>query len=426
VEHRNSPVYVAHVRAITVVKTPDVPEVQTDGEASFTSFDIGARVKVEVKCQEKVTAAKILPASYGITPIFSGNRVTFLISKPEQLTLEINGDWNNSLHLFANPVETDVLNPKADNVIYFGPGVHTIEPLKVGSGKTVYLAGGAVVYGKLTPGHEHDPVLLLEGSNIKLLGRGILDGSLHPKSTAASNLLRIHGDNIDVEGIVLRDSSTWTVPIAGSTHVKIGNIKIFGWQGNADGIDVNNSQSVEVANSFIRTFDDLVVIKATDLNGLETKDVLVKHMVLWNEIAHALSIGAELRRPVENITFTDCDVIHSLDREWVLRIYHTDAASVRHVVFDDIRIEEDRRFISLWINKARWSKDTDRGHIDDVTFRNIRTVRPTSVNPIQFAGFDANHAIHDVRLEDVMIDGKPLKPGDVQSNQFVSGVTVTP
>ena len=116
VEHRNSPVYVAHVRAITVVKTPDVPEVQTDGEASFTSFDIGARVKVEVKCQEKVTAAKILPASYGITPIFSGNRVTFLISKPEQLTLEINGDWNNSLHLLANPVETDVPNPKAENV----------------------------------------------------------------------------------------------------------------------------------------------------------------------------------------------------------------------------------------------------------------------------------------------------------------------
>ena len=236
----------------------------------------------------------------------------------------------------------------------------------------------------------------------------------------------IHGDNIDVEGVVLRDSSTWTVPVTGSTHVKISNIKLFGWRGNSDGIDVNNSQNVEVSDSFIRTFDDLVVIKTTDLNGLETKDVVVKHMVLWNEIAHALSLGAELRRPVENVTFTDCDVIHSLDREWVLRVYHTDAAPVRHILFENIRIEQDRRFISLWINKARWSKDNDRGHIDDVTFRNIVTERPTADNPIQFDGFDVDHAIQNVRLEGVRIDDRALKLSDLQMNQFVSGVTVTP
>ena len=181
VEHLDSPVYVAHVRAITVVKTPEVQEVQTDGEASFTSFDMSAPVRVEVRCQEKVTSAKILPTSYGISPEFSGNRVTFLISKPQQLTLEINGDWNNSLHLFANPIETDVPKATDPDVIYFGPGVHTIDSLKVGSGKTVCLAGGAVVYGKVTPGHEHDPVISLDGSNIQLRGRGILDGSLHPK-----------------------------------------------------------------------------------------------------------------------------------------------------------------------------------------------------------------------------------------------------
>jgi hypothetical protein len=426
IEKSDSPVYVAHVRAIEAVRTPQTPEVETDGEASFTSFDFSGAVAITITSSQAVTAAKVLPTSYGIKPKISGNKVTFTISQPEQLTLEVNGDWNNSLHLFANPVESNAPSPNDPNVIYFGPGRHEIESLKVGSGQTLYLAGGAVVYGKPTPGHEHEPIVSVEGSNIKVRGRGILDGSMYPKRTAATNLLKVRGDNIDVEGVVLRDSSDWTVPVAGAKHVKISNIKIFGWRGNSDGIDVNNSQDVEISNSFIRTFDDLVVIKTKDPNGQETKDVLVKHMVLWNEIAHALSLGAEMRRPVENITFTDCDVIHSMDREWVLRIFHTDAAPVRNVVFQNIRIEQDRRFISLWINTASWGRDMDRGHIDDVTFRNIETVRPTSENPIQLMGFDTSHAINDVRFEKIIVDGKPLKLSDVKSNQFVSGVIVTP
>jgi polygalacturonase len=118
------------------------------------------------------------------------------------------------------------------------------------------------------------------------------------------------GKNITIEGVVLRDSAGWTLPVAKADGVQIRNLKIFGWRGNSDGIDICNSRNVEVSDCFLRTFDDLVVIKTNDKNGGPTSNIVVKHCVLWNEFAHALSLGAELRTPVENVSFSDCDVIH--------------------------------------------------------------------------------------------------------------------
>jgi len=75
---------------------------------------------------------------------------------------------------------------------------------------------------------------------------------------------------------------------------------------------------------------------------------------------------------VEDVRFTDCDVIHDLGREWTLRVYHCDSARVRNVRFENIRSEESPRLMSLWIGKAVWTRDDQRGHIEGVIYRNIR------------------------------------------------------
>jgi len=372
-----------------------------------------------------VKAAKVLPSSYGITPQVSGKTVTFTLAATQQATVEINGDWNNSLHVFANPVETDVPNLKDKNLIYYGPGLHVIGPQKIGSGKTVYIAGGAVVYGKHATEGEKGAIFALNGDNITVRGRGIIDGSLYPKTPGSGNILYAKGHNLKFEGVTLRDSNNWNMPLFESNHVTIDNMKIFGWRGNSDGFDVVNSQDVDISNSFLRTFDDLVVVKTRDKGQQPSKNITVKHMVLWNEIAHALTIGTEIHEPVENVIFSDCDVIHSMDRDYDLMVFNGAESTVRHVVFDDIRIEESRRIASLYTGRA-YHDMPEYGHIDDVTFRNIRTVRPQSPDPIQFKGLDAGHAIHDVHFENVTIDGKPLKQSEIKANEFVTGVTVTP
>jgi polygalacturonase len=160
--------------------------------------------------------------------------------------------------------------------------------------------------------------------------------------------------------------------------------------------------------------------------------------VLYNEIAHALSIGAELTRNVEDVLFEDCDVIGDHGREWTLRIYHTDKAVIKNVRFENIRIEESVKFASLWINTAIWTTDAERGHIEDIVFKNI-TVNNSGYplhKEFEFLGFDADHVVKNVLIENVVINGRKVTQDDVvvrngreikegiAINNFVHNVTV--
>ncbi len=225
-----------------------------------------------------------------------------------------------------------------------------------------------------------------------------------------------------VEGIILRDSSTWTVPVRGCEKVKITNLKLFGNRANSDGIDICNSRDVEVANCFLRTLDDLVVVK-TDKGQGPAENIRVNDCVLWNEVAHALSIGAELREPVSNVRFSNCDVIHDKGREWTLRVFHCDSALISNIEFDNIRVEETHKLISLWIGSFVWTRDPERGHIQGVAFKNIqaRGDRPR----IELQGFDPGHAVEGVELQHVIVNGKAIGTNDVEQNEFVRNVRLS-
>jgi hypothetical protein len=100
---------------------------------------------------------------------------------------------------------------------------------------------------------------------------------------------------------------------------------------------------------------------------------------------------------------------------------------VKNIVFDKIRIEEAQKLFSLWIGKAVWSNQAERGHIDDITFRNIESVAPSKHTPFaELRGFDAQHVIRDVKFENVVVGGKPMQASDVKQNKFASDVHVKP
>ncbi|MBM4093368.1 MAG: endo-polygalacturonase [Planctomycetes bacterium] len=400
--------------------------------AAFTYFDFEGAVRIQITCPEAVRSAKVLPSSYGIEAAIDDRTISLQLDKPRHLTVEINGTWVNALHLFGNPLETDAPRPDDPDVIYFGPGIHEVASLTVPSGKTVYVAGGAIVRGVIAPDEPfrissysglktYAPTFTLQGEKIVFRGRGIVDGS--HCTTHAKNMLMVRGQDIRIEGVILRDSSTWTIPIRQSDRVTVENVKLLGYRANSDGIDICNSRDVTVDGCFIRTLDDLIVVKSDKGQG-EVRKVVARNCVLWNEVAHALSIGAELRENVDDVLFTDCDVIHDLGREWTLRVYHCDAARITNIRFENIRVEESRRLISLWIGKAVWTRDEDRGHIANVVFRDIRAVGQEP--RVEFTGFSETNAIEDVTLTNVTINDKPLKQEQIRANAFVRNVTVTP
>jgi hypothetical protein len=400
--------------------------------AAFASFDMQGAVTVTVTVTKTVSAAKILPTLAGITPTIRGESISFTVTSPRNLTVEINGEWVKSLHLFANPLETDVPRPDDPNVIYYGPGVHQVSRLVVGDNKTVYVAGGAVVRAVIGADEKfslngssglrnYAPTFDLRGRNIAIRGRGIIDASGCP--THARNMVSVRGSDIALEGVILRDASTWNIPIRQSDRVKVSNVKILGYRANSDGIDICNSRDVTIENCFIRTLDDLIVVKSDKGQG-EVKQIVARGCVLWNQVAHALSVGAEIRENVDDVLFADCDVIHDQGREWSLRVYHCDAARISNVRFENIRIEEARKCISVWIGKAVWTRDQERGHIQGVVFKDIRiSGDPLSV---ELVGGDERHVIEDVLFQDVVLNGKPVTPDGLQANAFVKNLVIRP
>jgi hypothetical protein len=425
VDHAVVPVYLAKVApGDDAARWKAMDDAAHSGDyadhASFASFDIVGPVSILITCPSHVDSVKVLPTSAHIQATIRGTSVSLNLAEPRNLTIEVNGDWIHSLHLFANPVETDAPKPDDPNVMYFGPGIHEVrEGIHVTDGKTLYIAGGAILRGI---GAGGGAVVSLEGNHVALRGRGVIDGSGCPIHTR--NLLYVHGTDIAIDGVILHDSSTWNVPMRRCDRVKVTNLKIFGCRANSDGIDICNSRDVTVDGCFIRTLDDLVVVKSDAGQG-EVRHVLVQNCVLWNQVAHALSIGAELRETVDDVCFKNCDVIHDIGREWTLRVYHCDSASISNVRFQDIRVEESRRLMSVWIGRQIWSRDTERGHVRDVTFSNIHAISRTPAQ-IELKGFDAGHGVDGVAFDGVVINDQPLVATAIKANEFAKNVVVKP
>lgn len=450
-------------------------------EAAFAYFDMAGGVDVSVTFASPITAARLLPVGLRIPLSVRGNTVHFSMAEPQNLTLEVNNQLVRTLHIFASPMETDAPSPKDPNVLYFspgahqvnnlqvpagktifyfGPGMHTIDNLTVRDGQTVYIAGGAVVRAVIRAGEPssifqrpgaqaetkyRQPTIDVHGSHIQIRGRGVLDGS----QTLGKFLMRIEGQELSLEGIILQDSGTWNMPLQYSDHVSITNLKILGYRANSDGIDIKSSRDVTVKGCFVRVLDDLIVVKTVLRDAKAPADtdkadhVLVQGNILWNEVGHALSIGAEVQADVSNVEFMDNDVIHDLGREWPLRIYLSGSGNVSTTHFQNIRIDRTgnqyvqgpiSNLIYLSIINSSWRADSAQplGKIDVTIFRNIQAVLSKQGQPplkaqIKLVGANEQSDIEGVLFDNIVINGQRLsRSNSAIVERFATKVTGLP
>jgi hypothetical protein len=411
------------------------PKDQTE-VAAFATWDMDGPAEIAVHSRRPVQTVAIRPTARGIQPKIDGNCVRFRLNGPQQITVEVNG-WHQALHLFANPREIAASNRQTPDVRYFGPGIHRPGKIVVQSGQTVYLAAGAVVHGWIAAQNA---------GNISILGRGVLDtsefdraGSTENSRTAGNkkpaqadgsiSLLRC--TNVTIDGLILRDPPGWCLAAFGCSNVTISNVKLIGlWRYNADGIDVCNSQRVTVRNCFVRSFDDSLVVKGLKGCGtLPVQDVLFEGCVVWNDWGRALEIGAETCAPeITRVTYRNCDIVHTADV--ALDVQHGDRAAIKDVLFDNVRCEiddvtyapriqhsRDEQFpahsqfcpglLVLLIVKTAYSQDKERGTLENVMVRDCSVIgkrRPPSL----LQGFDAQHAVRNVTIANMRINGQPV------------------
>jgi hypothetical protein len=406
--------------------------------ASFAAWDMAAAAAVEVVSRRPIESVAVRPSSRGITPRVDGQRIRFTLPGPGFVTVEVNGS-RHALHLFADPPAAAAPDRDDPNVRWFAPGVHDVGPMMLESNQTLYLAGGAVVYGS---------VEARDASSIRILGRGILDSSKLPRGRGGGSIRLTGCRDVEIDGVILRDPAMWCLSTFGCEGVRISNVKLIGlWRYNADGIDICNSRDVVIRDSFIRSYDDSIVIKGLPRQADQpVQNVLAERCVIWNDWGRALEIGAETCAPeIADVTFRDIDIIRT--NYIALDIQHGDNAAVRNITFEDIDLEiddvnhrptiqkgPDDRFVPdadfcpklmvIVIRPTGWTKDTQRGTVADVTFRNIRvtgTPQPAST----FDGFDDAHGVRGVSIENLSFNGRraaTLEEAGVKIGPHVEGV----
>jgi hypothetical protein len=380
------------------------------GSYSFANFDMSGRIVVSIVSKRSLRNVVIQPQSSGIKPMLEDDHtLSLVLDRPRKLSVEPDGK-KGPLLLFANPLETDAPKPGDKGVVSFGPGVHKPEKIVLQSNQTLYLAGGAVVKAEV----------LAEGTNIRICGRGILDGSdWEWRKGPVGNLIAIRNStDVEVSGITLRGSSHWTIVPKNSRRVTIRNVKLCNSRvQNDDGINPCNSQDVLITDCFIRSDDDCVALKGLDFSApnRDVERITVENSVLWCDRARIFLLGHESRAAfMRNVTLRNLDIIHFSMTPFLLE--PGEDMQLEDIKIEDIRIqgEGQKEFIRLRPVVNQYMLRKVPGFIRKVRFRNVTVEGQSGDYLVQIEGADAEHDVRDVTFENVSIMGSKLTEGSSQ------------
>ncbi|MBW8781303.1 MAG: endo-polygalacturonase [Verrucomicrobia bacterium] len=378
-----------------------------DTSAAF--FDFSGPVEVSITYRRaEIRTARIRPLSFGIIPEVSKRTLVFSLTQPRNLSIEVNDDIFGNLQLFANPLEMSRPAPSAPNVLYYGSGIHAVPggKVKLLSGQTLYLAGGAILRAEVD---------CINVENVRVIGRGMIDQENH------GGVQLFHAKNVDIEGIY-----TPHITIGNSQDVAVRNVKCISYWGYGDGMNIFSSDRVLIDGVFNRNSDDCITVYGTRgqfLGGV--KGVVVKNSTLWADVAHPILIGTHgnTKSPdtLEDLTFSNIDILdhmeRQLDYQGCMSLNAGDSNLIRNVLFEDIRVEDFRcgQLVNLRVfYNRKYCTSPGRG-IEDVTFRNI-TYTGSHAEQSVICGYDETRKVRNVTFENLSINGVVIaddmkKPG---------------
>ena len=355
----------------------------------------------------EVQSTVVRPLALGIEAKIKDGRVCFTLEQPANLTVEYNGQIEGALHLFLDTPD-EKPDPEGPKVRYFGPGEYRDQIITVKSNETIYLDEGCVIYGQIYCGL---------GKNFTIAGHGVLCGSIYDRwkdTIVPVNLSNCSG--FTIRDITILDPSAWTVNLLKCKDAVIDNVKIVSARSNSDGFTFQNCEGITVRNSFVRSWDDSLVVKG--YNG-DVHGITFEGCTLWTDLAQSCEIGYETRAKVmENITFRDITVLHNFHKP-VISIHNSDHALVKNVLFENITVEDARMgegdgtpyLIDFTTTESAWSATLKRGVIDTVTVKNVQVLsgkRPA----IRIWANDENSVIDHVHISGLTILGEQINSFD--------------
>lgn len=432
--------------------------------ASMAYFDFDGSVEVEITFPKFYTVYKvdIRPLSLGVHPEIEPKRITFILDRPANLSVEVNKDRFHNLHLFAGSLKQELEDAPDKNdrnvmlvkgslkrpgflsdetsrqlekmpegrTLYVEAGIYYIGECvwHLPSHTNIYLEGGAVLIGGLA--FEH-------GEQLRIYGKGILYLADFARFSCINGFRINHSRDISIENLMFINPPHYTVSLGDCENVTVRGIKTFSCEGWSDGVDMMSCRNVTVEKCFLRTSDDCVAIYGSrwDNRG-DSRDILVRDMVLWADVAHPLNIGTHGDHEsdgdvIEHITYENIDILehHEFQPGYLgaMAINAGDKNLVRDVVYRNIRIEpfEHGKVLDL---QVKWNKDYNpapgRG-IEKICLEDIDICTGDGEEPSVIAGYSGEFMVRDVVIRRMYRDGKEvwsLEEGNIQVGSFTERI----
>ena len=343
----------------------------------------------------------------------------------------------------------------AKKVLYFPPGLYKTGTIKISSNAKIYLAAGAMIKGsenrqdypsdggKKESDHVNDKanftdngewmtfsrlILIDSATNVKIWGRGIIDGSgsIVRAQGKPANLIRIRSSrNVEIDGIILRDPASWNTHILHSENVTIRNIKMLNDRSvaNTDGFDPDASKNVLIDHCFAYCSDDNIAIKTTNNGNLlrDIEDVTISNCVFITKKS-ALKVGTETKgASMRNIVFKN-NYVAEADRGMVLYCY--DGAVFENIRFLNNYFETGYQSSNLKAIHFQIRNRNGKGQIKNVLIKDC-SIASTFSNVSEIVGLDKDHLIDGIRFKNVKMAGKLVQSVQdlgIRSNEFVKNI----
>lgn len=170
----------------------------------------------------------------------------------------------------------------------------------------------------------------LQVENVSIIGEGVLDGDAgsgdwwtdakRKNITWRPRMIFLNGcQNIDIQGIRVENSYSWTIHPYYTINLRIYDISIYNPYNspNTDGINPESSQDVEIAGVRISVGDDCISLKSGKYymaknHYRQTKNVEVRNC-LMKKGHGGVVIGSEVASGIEHITIRKC-LMHNTDK----------------------------------------------------------------------------------------------------------------
>lgn len=266
----------------------------------------------------------------------------------------------------------------------------------------------------------------IDGNGVAFMGAELDDSyELKPVTTFDPRphvLTLINAEKVSIKDVTICNSAYWTVHLVGCYDVAIADISLLNNLKirNGDGIDVDHSRKVRIANCFIESGDDCICLK----NRREyeeygpCRDVVVTNCIMTSRSC-AVKIGSENMDSISDVLFTNC-IIRDSNRG--IGIQNRDEGTVTNVVFNNMKVD-CHLFSDVWWGKSeaiyvtsypravgnhkdagwRFPKGATSGacgEVSDIVFSNITGVSENGV----FVGGDVPGKVNNIVFDHVYLD----------------------